>query len=215
MKKYFLAGLLVWLPIAVTLWLISWVLSSVNAIFMTIVKTIHSLIGFDISPMLKLLFGIPGFGFIFILILITLTGLLTTNIFGQWWLRGWDKLVNRIPIVKSIYSTIKQVADTLFSDKGNSFKEAVLVQYPREGIWTIAFVTGEAARSINGLDIDCISIFIPTTPNPTSGFLLLVNRKDTKPINLSVEQALKYVVSMGVLHIPAVNIAQNINQNQN
>jgi uncharacterized membrane protein len=132
-----------------------------------------------------------------------LTGMFVTNIFGQWWLRQWDNLLNRIPIVKSIYSSVKQVSDTLFSTNGNAFREAVLVQYPRAGSWTIAFVTGrpggEVAEHLQG---DWLSVYVPTTPNPTSGFFLMVPRADVVELDMSVDQALKYVISMGVVVPP-------------
>jgi uncharacterized membrane protein len=123
--------------------------------------------------------------------------------FGQWALHQGAKLVHRIPIVKSIYSSIKQVSDTLFSSSGNAFREAVLVQYPRQGSWTIAFVTGkpggEAADHLKG---DYLSIYVPTTPNPTSGFFLMVQRSDVIELKMSVDEALKYVISMGVVAPP-------------
>jgi uncharacterized membrane protein len=126
------------------------------------------------------------------------------NVFGQWWLRQWDRLMGRIPIVKSIYSSVKQVSDTLFSSSGNAFREAVLVQYPRAGSWTIAFVTGrpggEAADHLVG---DYVSLYVPTTPNPTSGFFLMVPRADVVVLRMSVDEALKYVISMGVVAPPA------------
>jgi uncharacterized membrane protein len=128
------------------------------------------------------------------------TGVLATNVVGQWALRQGHQLLTRIPIVKSIYSSVQQVSDTLFSSSGNAFREAVLVQYPREGAWTIAFVTGkpggEAALHLPG---DYLSIYVPTTPNPTSGFFLMLPRTDVIALAMSVDDALKYVISMGVV----------------
>jgi uncharacterized membrane protein len=132
-----------------------------------------------------------------------LTGIFATNIVGQWWLRQGSRLLSQIPIVKSIYSSVKQVSDTLFSSSGNAFREAVLVQYPRAGSWTIAFVTGrpggEAATHLSG---DYLSLYVPTTPNPTSGFFLMVPRADVVVLSMSVDEALKYVISMGVVAPP-------------
>jgi uncharacterized membrane protein len=126
-----------------------------------------------------------------------------TNIFGQWWLRQWDRLLHKIPIVKSVYSSVKQVSDTLFSSNGNAFREAVLVQYPRQGSWTIAFVTGrpggEVAQHLTG---GYVSVYVPTTPNPTSGFFLMMQRTDVVPLAMSVDEALKYIISMGVVSPP-------------
>jgi uncharacterized membrane protein len=133
-----------------------------------------------------------------------LTGAFAANIVGQWWLRQGHRLLIKIPIVKSIYNSVKQVSDTLFSSSGNAFREAVLVQYPRAGAWTIAFVTGkpggEAATHLSG---DYLSIYVPTTPNPTSGFFLMVPRAEVISLRMTVDEALKYVISMGVVAPPA------------
>ena len=152
---------------------------------------------------LETLRRIPGLGLVVTVLALLVTGVFATNIVGQWWLRQGARLLNRIPIVKSIYSSIKQVSDTLFSSSGNAFREAVLVQYPREGAWTIAFVTGkpggEAAQHLPG---DYLSVYVPTTPNPTSGFFLMVPRRDVIELEMSVDEALKYVISMGVVAPP-------------
>jgi uncharacterized membrane protein len=152
---------------------------------------------------LEMLRQIPGFGVIVMLVALFLTGMFAANMVGQWWLQQGSRLLNRIPIVKSIYSSVKQVSDTLFSSSGNAFREAVLVQYPRAGSWTIAFVTGrpggEAAQHLSG---DYLSLYVPTTPNPTSGFFLMVPRADVIELAMSVDEALKYVISMGVVAPP-------------
>jgi uncharacterized membrane protein len=152
---------------------------------------------------LEALRSIPGLGLIVVLLLLLATGVFATNMVGQWWLRQGGRIVQRIPIVKSIYSSVKQVSDTLFSSSGNAFREAVLVQYPREGSWTIAFVTGrpggEAALHLAG---DYLSLYVPTTPNPTSGFFLMVRRADVIALRMSVDEALKYIISMGVVAPP-------------
>ncbi|MFM2344685.1 MAG: hypothetical protein RLZZ210_1296 [Pseudomonadota bacterium] len=217
MKKYLLAGLLVWIPIAVTIWLLTAVFGSLNSIFKSLILWFHGLIGVDVSPLLLKISGIPGIGLLVIITVILTTGLFAGNIVGQWWIDLWDKFINRIPIVKSIYSTVKQISDTLLSDNGQSFKEAVLIEYPRQGIWTIAFVTGTPDEIISPSNQDntinstkeYISVFVPTTPNPTSGFLLIVDKNNVKTLDLSVEQALKYIVSMGVLHVESNNLEAN------
>ena len=128
------------------------------------------------------------------------TGVFVANIFGQWLLTQWDRLMSHIPIVKSIYSSVKQVSDTLFSSSGNAFREAVLVQYPRAGSWTIAFVTGAPSGEVAcHLEDEHVSIYVPTTPNPTSGFFLIVPRADVKPLHMTVDEALKYIISMGTV----------------
>ena len=125
------------------------------------------------------------------------------NVIGQWWVHQWHRLMHQIPIVKSIYSSVKQVSDTLFSSSGNAFREAVLVQYPREGAWTIAFVTGKPGGEVaNHLPGEYVSVYVPTTPNPTSGFFLMMPRADVVALKMSVDEALKYVISMGVVAPP-------------
>jgi uncharacterized membrane protein len=209
MKKYLLAGLLVWLPIAITVWLISSFLGGINHIFTSCILWIHNLLQISVSPFMLKLTHIPGIGLVFIFILIFVTGMFALNIAGRYFLTQWNKLMGQIPIVKSIYSTTKQISDTLLSDNGQSFKEAVLIQYPHQGIWTIAFVTGAATHIMPSAEYNYISVFVPTTPNPTSGFLLILPETDVKKMHISVEQALKYVISMGVLNIDA-NIDTNI-----
>ena len=146
----------------------------------------------------------PGLGVVLLVLLLIITGMLVTNIVGAWWLAQWNRLLSHIPIVKSIYVSVKQVSDTLFSTNGNAFREAVMVQYPREGSWTIAFVTGrpsgEVAAALPG---EHLSLYVPTTPNPTSGFFLMMPRAACLPLRMSVDEALKYIISMGVVAPPA------------
>ncbi len=152
------------------------------------------------TGIVDLLTKIPGLSAVVLALLMLATGMFVTNVFGQWWFRQWDSLMHRIPLVKSIYSSVKQVSDTLFSTSGNAFREAVLVQYPREGSWTVAFVTGRPGGEVaEQLDGDWVSVYVPTTPNPTSGFFLIMRRDEIRPLSMSVDQALKYVISMGVV----------------
>ncbi len=203
MKKYLLAGLLVWLPMAITIWLLHSVLGLLDGVFGWFLSASQAVLPVAAQPLLEALRSIPGLGVIVMLIGLLLTGMFATNMVGQWWLRQGSRVLHRIPIVKSIYSSIKQVSDTLFSSSGNAFREAVLVQYPRAGAWTIAFVTGkpggEAAHHLPG---DYLSVYVPTTPNPTSGFFLMVPRADVIELAMSVDEALKYVISMGVVAPP-------------
>ncbi len=203
MKKYLLAGLLVWLPLALTIWVVTSALGVLDGIFGWFLTAGQAVLPASATAPLEMLRRIPGLGLVVTIIALLLTGIFATNIVGQWWLRQGARLLNRIPIVKSIYSSIKQVSDTLFSSSGNAFREAVLVQYPREGAWTIAFVTGkpggEAAHHLPG---DYLSVYVPTTPNPTSGFFLMVPRRDVIELAMSVDEALKYVISMGVVAPP-------------
>lgn len=203
MKKYLIAGLLVWLPLAVTIWVLQAVLGVLDGVFGWLLTGSQALLPDGARASIELLRHIPGLGVIMMLLGLLLTGVFATNMFGQWWLRQGHRLLTQIPIVKSIYSSVKQVSDTLFSSSGNAFREAVLVQYPRADAWTIAFVTGkpggEAALHLPG---DYLSVYVPTTPNPTSGFFLMLPRSDVITLQMSVDEALKYVISMGVVAPP-------------
>jgi uncharacterized membrane protein len=198
-KKYLLAGLLVWLPMAITVWVLHAVLGLVDGLFGWLLTASQTVLPAAAFGPIEALRKVPGLGLIVMLLL-----LLATGVLGQWWLRQGSRILHRIPIVKSIYSSVKQVSDTLFSSSGNAFREAVLVQYPRQGSWTIAFVTGkpggEAAQHLHG---EYISLYVPTTPNPTSGFFLMVPRADVVALRMSVDEALKYIISMGVVAPPA------------
>lgn len=203
MKKYLIAGLLVWLPLTITVWVLLWVLGLLDGVFSSLIFASQAILPEPAREPLDALRRIPGLGILVLLVVMFLTGMFVTNIFGQWALRQWDRLLYKIPIVKSIYSSVKQVSDTLFSSSGNAFREAVLVEYPRQGAWTIAFVTGkpggEAALHLGG---DYLSVYVPTTPNPTSGFFLMVPRTDAITLSMSVDEALKYIISMGVVAPP-------------
>ena len=199
LKNFFMAGLLVWLPLTITIWVLWQLLSVFDGIFRAMVGAL-SAVAPGLAPALDRLMHIPGLGVLLVLAAILLTGVLVANIVGQWWLARWDGLLARIPIVKSIYSSVKQVSDTLFSRSGQAFRQAVMVQYPRAGSWTIAFVTGTPAGEVaEHLPGEHISVYVPTTPNPTSGFFLMVPRAEVMELAMSVDEALKYVISMGVV----------------
>lgn len=206
MKKYLIAGLLVWLPIAVTIWVLQAALGLIDGVFGWVLSASQAVLPETARGTLELLRRVPGLGAIVMAAGLLLTGAFAANIVGQWWLRQGHRLLIKIPIVKSIYNSVKQVSDTLFSSSGNAFREAVLVEYPRSGAWTIAFVTGipsgEAGAQLGG---DYLSIYVPTTPNPTSGFFLMVPRSHVIVLSMSVDEALKYVISMGVV-APATNV---------
>lgn len=200
MRKHIIAGLLVWLPLAITIWVLLWVVGLLDGIFRAVLRAAAALLPASVEPLVEALVSIPGLGVVLLVVLMLLTGVFVTNMFGQWWLRQWDQMMGRIPIVKSIYNSVKQVSDTLFSSSGQAFREAVLVQYPRAGSWTIAFVTGKPGGEVAGhLQGDHVSVYVPTTPNPTSGFFLMMPRSDVVVLNMSVDEALKYIISMGVV----------------
>ena len=203
MKKYLIAGLLVWLPLAITVWVLSWLLSALDGVFLALLSGTQAVMPESTHHAIEQLRHVPGLGVLVLGVGLVLTGVFVTNIFGQWWVRQWDRVLQKIPIVKSIYSSVKQVSDTLFSSSGNAFREAVLVQYPRQGSWTIAFVTGAPGGEVAGkLPPDMLSVYVPTTPNPTSGFFLIMPRAEVIELRMSVDEALKYVISMGVVVPP-------------
>ena len=200
MKKYIVAGLLVWLPLAITIWVLSWLLGALDGVFASLLSASQAVLPESARAGVEQLRHVPGLGVLALGAGMLLTGVFVTNIFGQWWLRQWDALMGKIHIVKSIYNSVKQVSDTLFSSNGNAFREAVLVQYPRQGSWTIAFVTGKPGGEVaTHLGPDYVSVYVPTTPNPTSGFFLMMPRADIFELKMSVDEALKYVISMGVV----------------
>jgi uncharacterized membrane protein len=207
-KKYLIAGLLVWLPLAITIWVLQAVLGLLDGVFGWFLNAGKAVLPSAAEPAIDMLLRIPGLGVIVMVAGLLVTGVFATNIIGQWWLKQGSRVLSKIPIVKSIYNSVKQVSDTLFSSSGNAFREAVLVQYPRAGSWTIAFVTGkpggEAAMHLHG---DYLSVYVPTTPNPTSGFFLMVPRADVVVLQMTVDEALKYVISMGVVAPPMHGVA--------
>jgi uncharacterized membrane protein len=207
-KKYLLTGLLVWLPLAITVYLLLWVLGVMDGLFGWALTVTQPLLPLAWHETMERLAGIPGLGVVVLVSALLATGVFVANIFGQWWLRQWDRLLGQIPIVKSIYTSVKQVSDTLFSSSGQAFREAVLVQYPRQGSWTIAFVTGRPSGEVAALlPPDCVSVYVPTTPNPTSGFFLMMPRTEVQPLRMSVDEALKYIISMGVVAPPPPAVA--------
>lgn len=204
MKKYILTGLLVWLPLTITIWVLMSVVGALDGVFAWLVVAAQTVLPESLRPALQQLREIPGLSVIIVVAALLLTGMAVSNMAGQWLVDQSNRLFSNIPIVKSIYSSVKQVSDTLFSSSGQAFREAVLVQYPRAGSWTIAFVTGRPSGEVaDRLPDDMLTLYVPTTPNPTSGFMLLVPRTDVRELGMSVDEALKYIISMGVVAPPA------------
>ncbi|OWT63831.1 DUF502 domain-containing protein [Candidimonas nitroreducens] len=192
-KRYFITGLLIWIPLVITVWVIALVIRAIES-FVPAFLSSQSLFGVRI----------PGFAVALVLVVVFVTGLLAANFIGRAFVDRWEQLLGRIPLVRSIYNSVKQVSDTVLAPNGQAFREAVLVQYPRQGSWTIAFLTGspsgEVAERLHG---QFVSVYVPTTPNPTSGFFLMMPRQDVQVLDMSVDAALKYIVSMGVVAPPS------------
>jgi len=191
-KRYLITGLLVLVPLAITIWVLKTLIGVMD----------QSLLLLPASWRPEALFGfsIPGVGALLTLLIVLVTGMVATNFFGKRIILFWEGLLARVPVVKSIYYSVKQVSDTLFSDSGQAFRKALLVQYPRQGCWTIAFQTGHPGGDVvNHLKDDYVSVYVPTTPNPTSGFFLMMHKNEVIELDMSVDDALKYIISMGVV----------------
>lgn len=194
-KRYFITGLLIWVPLVITAWVLSIIVNTLDQTLHLLPEVLH--------PRNLFGFSIPGVGALLTLAIILFTGLLAANFIGEKLVRWWNALLSRIPVVNSVYKAVKQVSDTLFAPNGNAFRKALLVEYPRHGAWTIAFLTGRPGGDIkNHLDGDYVSVYVPTTPNPTSGFFLMMPRADVVELDMTVDEALKYIISMGVVAPP-------------
>jgi uncharacterized membrane protein len=192
LKKYLITGLLIWIPLVITLWVLKLVVDVLD----------QSLLLLPVAWQTENWLGlhVPGLGAILTVVIVLLTGVFATNFFGARLVVVWHDILHRIPVVNSIYSSVKQISDTLFSSSGQAFRKALLVQWPQQGNWTIAFLTGAPGGEVlRHVPPDCVAVYVPTTPNPTGGYFVIVPRKDVIELEMSVDQALKYVISMGVV----------------
>ena len=195
MKKYFITGLLIWIPLVITAWVLSLIVRSMDQSLLLLPQTIQ--------PEHLLGVYIPGIGALLTLLVVFLTGLIAANIVGQKLVRFWEGVLARIPVVKSIYYSVKQVSDTLFSGNGEAFRKVLLVRYPHPEAWSVAFQSGTPPPEVSQhSDDEMVSVFIPTAPSPVNGFFFFVRKHDTVELDISVDDALKYIVSMGVV-VPA------------
>jgi uncharacterized membrane protein len=198
LKKYFITGLLIWVPLAITAWVLSLIVRSMDQSLLLLPQAIQ--------PEQLLGLYIPGIGALLTLLVVFLTGVVAANIVGQKLVRFWEGVLARIPVVKSIYYSVKQVSDTLFSGSGVAFRKVLLVRYPHPEAWAVAFQTGHPARDVaDMLPDEHVGVFIPTTPSPVNGFFFFVRRQDVIELDMNVDEALKYIVSMGVVAPPMRN----------
>jgi len=193
LRAYLFAGILVTAPIFITFYL-AW-------LFVTFVDSkINPLIPAKYNPENYLPFAVPGLGLVILIIALMLVGALTAGFFGRLWMRFSERILSQMPVIRNVYSAVKQILETVLAQQSNAFREAVLIEYPRRGIWAIGFLTGITKGEVQNLtEEQCINVFLPTTPNPTSGFLLFVPKKDIVPLSMSVEDAIKMVISGGIV----------------
>jgi len=192
LRKHFITGLLIWIPLIITIWVLKVIFDALD----------QSLLLLPASFQTESWLGVhvPGLGAVLTLVVVFLTGVFATNFFGAQLVSLWHEVLHRIPVVNSIYSSVKQISDTLFSSSGQAFRKALLVQWPHAGMWTLAFHTGTPGGDVvSHVPPDCVSVYVPTTPNPTGGYFVIVRRADVIELDMSVDQALKYIISMGVV----------------
>lgn len=199
LRGYFLAGVLVTAPLAITAAVAWWLIDFVDS---QVVPLIPSQLNPDtyMKEVLGLEIGLPGLGLIVLFVGITLIGALTAGLVGRWIVRFWESLLNRMPVVRSVYAAVKQILETVLKQQSKAFQKAVLVEYPRRGLWAIAFVTSDTKGEVEAKTPgDHVNVFLPTTPNPTSGFLLFVPVSEAIPLDMTVEDAVKMVISGGIV----------------
>jgi uncharacterized membrane protein len=192
-RRYFITGLLVWVPVVITVWVLSILVRTMDQTLLLLPPALRTESWLGVY--------VPGMGVVLTLLVVFLTGLFAANIIGQRLVNVWERVLARIPVVNSIYNGVKQVSDTLLTPGGQAFRKALLVQWPSPGMWTVAFLTGKPGGDVaNHLQGDYVSIYVPTTPNPTGGYFVMVPRSAVVELDMTVDDALKYIVSMGVVN---------------
>jgi uncharacterized membrane protein len=200
-KRYFITGLLIWVPLVITLWVLDLLVSAMDQSLLLLPSQFHTESWLGVH--------VPGQGVVLTLLVVFATGVFAANIIGQRLVRFWERIVARIPVVNSIYIGVKQVSDTVFAPGGQAFRKALLVEWPGPGTWTIAFQTGQPGGDVvNHLKGDYVSVYVPTTPNPTGGYFVMVPRASVRELDMTVDEALKYIISMGVA-VPAFPIRKS------
>ena len=201
-RKHFITGLLIWIPLVITIWVLKVIFDALDQSLLLLPASFQTESWLGVH--------IPGLGAVLTLVVVFITGVFATNFFGAQLVALWHDVLQRIPVVNSIYSSVKQISDTLFSSSGEAFRKALLVQWPHPGMWTLAFLTGTPGGDVvSHVPADCVSVYVPTTPNPTGGYFVIVRRADVIELDMSVDQALKYIISMGVVAPPPNGRAHN------
>ena len=192
MKRYFVTGLLVLVPLVITIWVLTFIVATMDQSLELLPRALHPESWFGRN--------IPGLGALLTLLVILLTGMFASNILGERLLRLWERALLKVPVVNSIYNGVKQISGTLFKPGGQAFRKALLVRWPHGDSWTIAFLTGKPGGDVvNHLDGEYVSVYVPTTPNPTSGYFVMLRRSEVIELDMTIDEALKYVISMGVV----------------
>jgi uncharacterized membrane protein len=193
LRRYFITGLLVWVPVVITVWVLNLLVSTMDQTLLLLPPALRTENWLGVY--------VPGMGVVLTLLVVFLTGLFAANMIGQRLVGVWERVLARIPVVNSIYTGVKQVSDTLLAPGGQAFRKALLVQWPSPGMWTVAFLTGKPGGDVaNHLQGDYVSIYVPTTPNPTGGYFIMVPRSAVVELDMTVDEALKYIISMGVVN---------------
>lgn len=191
-KRYLIAGILVWVPLGVTFFVIKFLINLMDRTLL--------LLPAKYQPEVLIGFSVPGLGVVLSVVVVLVTGMVVANLFGRQLIVIWESLLNRIPLVRSIYTGVKQVTETLFSTSGDAFRNVLLIEYPRIGIYTLAFQTGSTVGEVQDkISDEVVTVFVPTTPNPTSGFILMIAKKNTIKLDMSVDEGLKMIISLGVV----------------
>ena len=192
LRRYLIAGVLVWLPLLATVWVLGVIVDLMDRTLL--------LLPVAVRPDALLGVTIPGLGIVFAFLVLLLTGLLVTNLIGRSLVAYWEDLMQRIPLVRSVYGGVRSFTETVLSNQGNSFRKVVIVEYPRKGMWSIGFITAEEVREISAKTGETqVCVYVPTTPNPTSGLIVLVPRREIIELEMSVDAAMKMIVTLGVV----------------
>jgi uncharacterized membrane protein len=192
LRRYLIAGLLIWVPLGITVFVIRVMVGLMDQTILLIPP--------QWRPEALLGFNIPGLGVVLVLVIVLLTGMIVANILGRKLVGLWDAILSRIPLVRTIHSAVKQVMETILNSGSKSFRKVMLIEYPRKGVWTLAFQTGEVAGEIRDkAGVPVVTVFVPTTPNPTSGFVIIVPKEELIELDMPVEEGLKLIMSLGVV----------------